>query len=446
MLLLYSLLRRLLASGSALVLTLVFAVSGTLLMISANCYVESILLMNMAAMLYAVGVPQGRANRQRAPAIILGILAGGAAAVKLTGLALLIVPCLWYAVDVWQNRARLWAAIRAAATYLVVAMFIVLPFYARPWLATGNPFYPYFAAWFTGDLAAIETSQYHHAMGDAFGFRSVLGFFTAPLLLSLPNKLYDGDYGLQLLAFILLAGLALAGIARRRYRRIVLWPAAVSLALYAFWFFTAQQARFAVPAALGLMPLAAIGLQRLRGKSRLAALLILIAAALVSAPWRTTGHYAGSWFTVLGWVSRTAYINEGTDRVHLPLVQGVLEHTPANARLMLLFEHRGFYLPRPYVIGTPVFQEAGFSPPEQFNAPEHIMAVLEREGITHVVMTNAPAGPDQVPGWFDRLESFLLAFGQCVREDRLRVVWQSERYVLLEVRPNGQSQAAPSRD
>jgi hypothetical protein len=284
-------------------------------------------------------------------------------------------------------------------------------------------------------------------MGDlAFGFRSVLGFFAAPLLLSFTYGLYDGEFGGQLVALIVLAALALVGIARVRVRRIALWPAAVSLVLYIFWFFTAQQARFAVPAALGLVLLAAIGLQRLRGKARQAAHLVLIVAALVSAPWRTTGHYAGSWFAVLGWVSQTDYIDVGTDRVHLPLVQGLLEHTPTDARLMLLFEHRGFYMPRPHVIGTPIFQEAGFSPPEAFESPERIMEVLRRERITHVVMTKVPAGPDQVPGWIDRLEPFLRGFGQCVQSGELHVVWQSERYVILEVRAVGLGQTNPDTD
>jgi len=437
LLLLFGLLRRRLAGGSALVLTLVFGMSETLLLISANCYVESILLMNVAAMFYALEAPyrDAQASRHRAPAIVVGILAGGAAAVKLTGLALLAVPCLWYAAEAWHNRARLPAAARALATFLIVACCVALPFYARPWLATGNPLYPYFAEWFTSDLARIETSQYHHAMGDvAFGFRSVLGFFAAPLLLSFTHELYDGGFGGQLLTLILLAALALAGIARRQRRTLVLWPASVSILLYTFWFFTAQQARFAVPAALAFVLLAAIGLQRLRGKARQAALVILIVAALVSAPWRTTGHYAGSWFTVLGLISPAAYVNEETDRVHLPLVQGLLDHTPAGAKLMLLFDHRGFYLPRPYVVGTPFSQEAHFTPPEQFDEPERIMAALQRERITHVVMTTATAGPDEVPTWLGRLEPFLLALGQCIQNDRLRVVWESERYVLLEVK------------
>src|SRR6185295_9171768 len=101
---LYRLLRRELRSGSAALVTSVFAISPTMLLISANCYVETILTLNVAAMLLAVR--RLRRDRRRLAAI-LGALAGGAAAVKLTGFAAVLVPCLWYAGEAWQRHKRL---------------------------------------------------------------------------------------------------------------------------------------------------------------------------------------------------------------------------------------------------------------------------------------------------------------------------------------------------
>lgn len=71
------------------------------------------------------------------------------------------------------------------------------------------------------------------------------------------------------------------------------------------------------------------------------------------------------------------------------------------------------------------------------------MEVLWRERITHVVTTKVPAGPDQVPGWIDRLEPFLRGIGQCVQTGQLHAVWQSERYVILEVRAADLGQTNP---
>jgi hypothetical protein len=189
-------------------------------------------------------------------------------------------------------------------------------------------------------------SRFHHALGDAFGLRTVVGLLESPLLLAYRDDLYDGTFGWQLLLFVALAVLAVVAYERNRWRRAALWPAPIFAWLFGFWFLTAQQGRFAVPAMVPLILLAGLGLQRLRGRTRQAVLGAVIVAALVSAPWRTAGHYAGSWFTVLGLISPTAYVNEETDRLHLPLVQALLDHTPADARLMLLPITGGFYLLR----------------------------------------------------------------------------------------------------
>jgi hypothetical protein len=453
----YRLLQRRLALYSAATLTCAFAASGAVLMISANCYVESLLLLNVSTLLLAL--ESARADLPRSErttprllprratwrhAAIVGILAGGAAAVKLTGVAVLALPCLWY-VGQWARRparrkkspapAPPWPAL---AICLLSAAIVSLPFYLRPWLLTGNPFYPYYAHWFTTEAAVLEMSRYHHALGGAFGVHTAAAFLTGPLLLAFNDALYDGAFGWQLLLLIFLAVLAITSLKRQRTRPFILWPAAIAAGLYVFWFFTAQQARFAIPAALGLVLLAAAGLRRFHGQQRRLVLVLILAATVISVPWRTAGHYFGSWMTAVGFISRAEYVNlstssDATDRIYLPLLAAIREHTPEDAKLLLLYEHRGFYIPRRYEIGTPFFQAAGFTPPEEFADPDVLLRRLADQKITHLVITNAPAGPDQVPGWFDRLEKFFPCFGECARQGRLLILWQSERYILLEV-------------
>jgi hypothetical protein len=434
--LLQRLLRQSLRSSAACMLTFAFALSPATLLISANCYVESILMMQLAALLVAFGRPRRRAGTALcwAPSAVIGVLAGGAAAVKLTGLAILAVPCLWYFGVTWRDRFHTQPAVKNLGVCLMAAICVALPFYVRPWLATGNPFYPYFGEWFTADPARLELSRYHHAIGGAaFGVRSVAAFLTGPLLLSFAEKNYDGSFGWQLLGFVLLAAVAVVNAWRSRRRWLIWWPAAVWLWLYTFWYLTAQQARFAVPAMLVLVALAGLGLHPIRGKLRNLLLIALVTAAVVSAPWRTAGYYLGSWLAVLGAFSATQQLDEGTDFRYVPLLQAIAERVPADGKVMLLFEHRGFYVPRNCAIGTPGFQESGFTPPESYADPQAFMARLEREGITHLAMTKGPSGPDWLPQWQVRLEPLLRSIEACSREDRLRVVWESEHYYLLEV-------------
>jgi hypothetical protein len=142
---------------------------------------------------------------------------------------------------------------------------------------------------------------------------------------------------------------------------------------------------------------------------------------------------------VCGVISRADYVNELTappnrpdERDYLPLVRAIADQTLPDARVMLLFEHRSFYLPRDCVIGTPFFQELGFTPPEDFSDPARIMKVIARERISHVVMAKKPSGPDRAREWFDRLDPLFGGLAQCIEQGKLRAIWETERYVVLE--------------
>jgi hypothetical protein len=432
---LHRVLRRYLAPPAAAVLVLAFTLNDTVLLISANCYVESILLMNVAGMLHAMGLwrrvaATGRGMR----AVALGVLGAGAAGVKLTGAAVIAVPCLWFLGQAWSDRSRRRDVAGLAAVYLASAISGLLPFYVRPWLETGNPAYPFLCQWFTADAARLEMSRYHEAIGGyLYGVKTVAAFLDAPLLLAFRTDNYDGRFGWQLLGLLGLAILAVAAVVRARARRIVWPPMAVFVWLYVFWFATAQQARFAVPAILALTVLAALGLRRLHGRMRNLVLMTLAALTLVSVPWRNAGYYWCSWLAAVGRMSWTEYVDIGTRREHLPLVESIHAGTAADARLMLLFEHRGFYLPRRCVIGTPLFQAGPLSPPEQFRAAGPVMRALNQQQITHVVLAKAPEGPDHLPGSYQRQKAVLDGLRECVEQGLLQPAWESDGYLLLAV-------------
>lgn len=443
---LYRLLRRTLTRGPAAVLTLAFSLNSTMLLISANCYVETIVMMNAAAMLLALGLPVDRRDKtgQWMLAAAIGVVAGGAAAVKMTGFATFAVPCLWYLGKAMSDRSRRGVAAAHLAASLAVAVAVSFPFYLRPWMATGNPFYPYFCWWFTGDPARIDMSHHHHAIGGMyFGVRSLAAFVDGPLLLAFSEKLYDGEFGWQTLAIVLLAIVALVSATRPRVRRVVLWPATIAFVLYVFWFFTAQQARFVVPAALAFMVLAGKGLRLVRGNRRRAVLCVLLVSTVASIPWKRSGYYWHSWRAALGQVSRIDYVHNVTEFVYLPLIEAIYETTPPDARLALVYEHRGFYIPRRYVIATPLFQEGPFSPPEAFRDASRVVKWLHDERISHLVMAKNRIGPDQKADFIDRQQPFLDGIEECLRRGYLAAVWESEEYLIFAVSPSGAEGTGP---
>lgn len=431
------LVRRQVAGEASVCLTCAFMLGPATLMISANCYVESLQMLNVGAILLAADLKSNGDTRraERAPPVLLGVLAGGAAAAKLTGLTVLLLPCLWYVGWMLSDRTTWRVAARRMFVALAVAVGVALPFYVRAWWGTGNPFYPYFAEWFRSDPARLEMSRFHHEIGGAFfGVRSLETFVAGPILLAFNDRLYDGSFGWQFLLLLVLGAFALESLVRGRFGRLVAWPAFVSVWLYVGWYLTAQQARFAVPMLFAVVILASFGLRRLRGSLRRWALVLLLATTVASLPWKTAGYYFGSWETVLGFWTWRDYVDDGTDSRYLPLVEAIREQTPADAKLLLLIEHRGLYLPRANLIGTPFFQEAIFTPPEQFATTDRVMEVLGRNQITHLVIAKSAVGPDQAPEWWERMAPLFRAIDDCERQNRLRVVWESEQSVILAVR------------
>ena len=99
-------------------------------------------------------------------------------------------------------------------TIILTALLVAMPFYVRSWMLSGNPFYPYFADWFSNDARVLETSLYHHSIGSyAFGMRGILAYLTTPILLAWDNALYDGSFGWQ---WIVLIGLVVAILISKR--------------------------------------------------------------------------------------------------------------------------------------------------------------------------------------------------------------------------------------
>src|SRR5262249_35593355 len=94
---------------------------------------------------------------------LLGLFAGFSAAVKLTGLIVPLATACVVAGRLLIGERR--ALVGRALAFLLPAVAVIGFFYARPTFGTGNPFYPYYAAWFTDDEATLAMSEYHHDAG-----------------------------------------------------------------------------------------------------------------------------------------------------------------------------------------------------------------------------------------------------------------------------------------
>ncbi len=425
-------------SWVAVIIAAAFACSEAVLLVSGGGYVEPQLTLNLAAMLMLFL----HARKHTPPstirlALMFGLLAAGCGAVKLTGIVMLPVAMLMLTFCKPQLPSRHRELFRAMLALVLIAAVCLVPFYLRPWLETGNPFFPYFETWFTADANRIESSLFHHAIGsERFGGQGLPALLLSPVLLGFNQAVFDGSLGLQ---FCLILAVAIAGLVSvvragsAQPEMVLLFF--VALGLLVFWALTAQQARFAIAAAFVISILVALSLAQFSPRIRNLLALALLGLTLISAPWGTTWYYLGAWMSNLGWVDGKTLVDEGTGFEYLPLVEAIDALTEEDARIMLLLEHRSFYISRTTVIGSPFFQSQAFNPPEAFTSAESVLGVLMNEGIAYLILPTQPLGPDFSLARAERLVSLRQGIEAAAASGWLELVWQSATYQLLKVNP-----------
>ena len=424
---LYHILKQGNSAFNASAMTFSFGLSCIMLMCGSSAYVEIIILIHFicafAILKNSNNAPSGK------DAYALGIICGIASSVKLTGLIVGLSFSIYFIGMALMTRR---ITFKPLAAYYAIFVLVLVMFYSRPWLETGNPFYPYCARYFTSSPAAIETSVYHHLAGSVkYGIQGISGFFAAPILISLPINTYDGNMGLQFIVAILLAAFSLLHALRKRDWKKFL-PVFFFLAIfYVFWFFTAQQARFFVLA--GLMFYIAIKTSLTGRKTYLK---IIVCASFILMLWSFPSilveYFASSWKCLSGQMRPADFVYSGTGEGFLQAMDMIRMKTPQNAKFLLLFENRGLYMPRKYEIGTPFLQEKYFTPPEKFENEDKILEILGNNNITHILVGLSLRDPDRMKEYLKRSVGFSAAIGRLAEQGKIKPIWDDSGYAIFE--------------
>lgn len=416
----------------SVIMLIAVAASPITLMCASQCYVEPLLAADLLAALVLLQKTNAK-NRNAAwrGVVALGVLAGGAMAVKLTGAAIALSIFASMAMVGMFGR-REWKGI---VIFILSAGLFALPFYLRPWLATGNPLHPYFAGWFTTDPAALACSTYHHAIGSVkYGVDGLAGMVCAPVLLAFGGRWFDECFGWQLI-LLLAAGLfaAIRAVSSKDWRALI--PAVLIAMLYIFWLASSRQSRFLLPAFF-LLPLAAAPfIMRFEKKQRLAMSGLLLASVFIMPPTSWVRHFLQSWRGAAGKVPVQNHVYSGTGDGYLAAMDMINALVPPTGRVALLFEHRGLYVPRDYVIVTPFFQSARFTPPEGVDA-EALVDELHAAGVSHLLVGVSPKDPDRLAEYFEGAAAALSPSLRAAHQRKwLKTLWGHDGYVLYELSP-----------
>ncbi len=428
----------------ASLLTAVFVLSPTVLMVASEAYMELFILLN------GVGFLLASRNAARHSAWAPGICAGAILATKLTGA--LLLPAL--ALALWRCRrpdpgtaaslacltpqdcraSHADTPFRAVLIGLLTTLAFALPFYLRPWLLTGNPCHPFFAGWFGADPGELASSAYHHAVGGVkFGVEGVAGLPWNPVLIAWSGRVFDGHFGLAYLGILVLAAFAAWRIPRART-----FLAMAGIA-YLGWCLSARQARFLLPAFLFLLPAAALGLAALSRKGQGAAMAILAVLTLLGVPRPWRNHCRISWRAACGRIPQVDLLYTATGPGYLPILETIRQRTPPDATVMLLFEHRTLYVPRRTVIATPFFQGRLLTPPETVATPAELLAAIHASGATHVLLGLANQDPDRLPEYLDRCLPLATGIARLADDNVLLPIGQSDGFILYAVAAGARS-------
>ena len=367
---------------------------------------------------------------------LAGILAGLALGTK----TLAIVAPIFLAGALLLNRQQtVFRRLREAALVIGICIIIASPWYVKSWIWTGNPTYPFFYSTFGGRYWSAAAAQSYREAQLAYGvgathvdymagpWREIhrvgpgawlregpfeflvlpwnltlhtASFADPPGLLS-PLNVHLISLGPLFLALLPLAFLA-GGLGPRH--RFWLW---FSLVFLIFWFAAAQIMRYMIP----VLPALALGLagallalrERQPWLGRLIA--IPVALGLIGSAATAYAFNADSFRVALGLEARADYLRRTLGPY--AIMEYANMNLPADAKLLLLEEPRGFYLDRPYMWGGG--QNQMIAGPD-YSSADTLLRALARYHINYVLM--AP--------------SFLrsLATGQAPLERAFRQAWQ----------------------
>jgi hypothetical protein len=352
--------------------------------------------------------------------IVSGLMSGWAMGTKMTALLpfgfLVLAGVLWAAFRARSSKPRpasdadaLASSTRwpAVAGLVATGILVASPWYVKSYLWTHNPVYPFFYSLFphsVGWTREAESAYQHEQQlfGLGQGMKALLmvpwnlamqgwAYFTVPTRQSPPGTFPYFD-GLRRggLSATFLALIPLALFTRcwdRRLTGLIIY----ALALLLPWFALSQQSRYLLPIAAPLAVAAAAVAANLEADlPRMAAGVFVGLVLFLHVGWGWSEILARSWPVVSGQASQNEYLQ----RTFGPYDAMVyLNRLPANTKVAMYQETRGFYLNRDYLWANPL--QNTLVPYERLkNGADLVWFLKTRLGVTHVLINQA--GVDEI--------------------------------------------------
>jgi hypothetical protein len=309
----------------------------------------------------------------RAASLIIGsFLLGAAASVKMLAIP---AAALFAFFTAWQLLASGRGAFWKLRMMGIGLFFLLLPslgWYLRAYLVTGNPVFPYFNEFFTGNAWAS-------GVRDSVGIgRGLWQFAAAPFLVFLDPEPFGGGASQLGPVWLLTAPLWLRSSIRPADRNKLL---GVAVLLYLMWFFLAQNQRFLFPVLPFLAVLGGASLGRLsRDRGVLPAIMKGLVTLACVLQLGLIFYYNGKTARYYLYPSKLAYL-EANERSYRASAW-INQHLPQDAYLFVAGEPELYYLDR-RTVREEVWARYRPEVPPQAGA---ILTELQREGFSHYLV------------------------------------------------------------
>lgn len=326
---------------------------------------------------------------------LCGAYCGFAAGSKMSGLIIATsVGLLLLVNELRQHPLQISTVLGSGALFGLVVLLVAGPWYARSFIFTDNPVWPFAYPFFGGrDWDALGNKEYLEAVYSNFiGLdvaRTPVGLFQS-LVYLLKHPEMMGGYGGGIGVVNPLGALGVCALVIHA-PRLLRQSLFVCVAFYLLWFACAPlELRYLLP----IVPLLALATAYLfvwlydRVRLRPLQLVLLVGLLLLvfhEWPWASAdgrGLLASRIPYLRGQISRDEWLDTQIDS--MPLFRYANTQLPTDVRILLLpYENRTYYLDRNYLCGNPVLQR--LIPFEQFSSAAELATTLRQMNVTHVI-------------------------------------------------------------
>ena len=414
----FSFLKREAQAKTALYGLAVYALTPVAFIQASFAYVDNALSFYIFAAFYAfyLFVKEKKAGW----AVLSGIFAGYAAAVKLIGL--FVLPILFLTAIPYFLKSERKKNFLTAASFFATAFLISGGlWYARSWILRENPVYPFYPEFFGGHGWKDPTYLIHG------GARGWLDFISLPWNLTMHPELFGGEH----IGLLYLAILPLLLIARP-------WPAWLRSVLFfgagytVLWFKVDPNIRFFLPGLAFFACAAGFWISSALeepGKPRrflagiLCGMMFLVQSAFAAY------HFKDS-FLLLFHRNRARYLH-AKERSYFA-AQTINRFLKPSDRILSVGEIRGYYFDNPFVLDADFKPMSGYA--DKVHSGRELADYLKARGFTHALNTDIMPGlnPLDPPFCLDRFLKEARDRGDFFKE-ALRIQSGKTRYVLYEI-------------